>query len=531
MAGTFSSAEWLVNLLLFAAAVLASTLAQFLWRRRQAAVATRHSEDAHREAREIVHAAKAEVEKLLVAARQEAQDAGTRRREQREKELAHHRATLKQTSVQLESWEATVRRSETQLQARTDALSAREAALLAHAERQKGAQTAQKQSEAAAQKRLQELAGESFREARQRLISEWAEQVRAEGAERVRQVDQTQTSPEISRQARRLLDIASQRYHGHYLTERLLSTIHIQPEVAEQIAGADASGLELIGEVANVKLSLAEDRTSIRLEGQDSFGREIARRAIARFTKQPPRGSPDNIRRVVTLIAEELERETIELGRKAFRELQIPRAHPDIVRLVGRLNFRTSYSQNQWKHAIEAAFLCGMMAAELRLDVKIARRAALMHDIGKSLTHAIDGSHAVIGADFARRLGESETVANAIGAHHLDEPFNSSYALLVAASDAMSGARPGARHEQEGSYVQRLEDLERLITGIAGIERVYALQAGRELRVHVKEAQVDDLRAAQLSSELAAHISANLVFPGQIKVTVIRELTAVAVAN
>lgn len=201
------------------------------------------------------------------------------------------------------------------------------------------------------------------------------------------------------------------------------------------------------------------------------------------------------------------------------------------MRLVGRLNYRTSYSQNQWKHAVEASFLCGMLAAELRLDVKIARRAALMHDIGKSLTHAIDGSHAVIGADYARRLGESEVVANAIGAHHLDEPFGSPYALLVAASDAMSGARPGARHEQEGSHIQRIEDLERIALGVNGVDRCYALQAGRELRVHVRENQVSDLRAAEMSAELAQRISEGLVFPGQIKVTVIREINAVAVAN
>jgi ribonuclease Y len=237
------------------------------------------------------------------------------------------------------------------------------------------------------------------------------------------------------------------------------------------------------------------------------------------------------MRRAVQAISEELDRETVELGRRAFKELEIPRAHPDIVRLVGRLNYRTSYSQNQWKHAVEAAFLCGMIASELRLDVKIARRAALMHDIGKSLTHEIDGSHAVIGADYARRLGESELVANAIGAHHLDEPFNSPYALLVAASDAMSGARPGARHEQEGSHIQRLDELERLASSLAGIDRVYALQAGRELRVHVKENQVSDLRAAEMSGELAAKISETMVFPGQIKVTVIREVTAVSVAN
>lgn len=488
-------------------------------------------EVAKRRAKDQLQAARDEADSLMQEAKAQAQTDQAKRRQQIEAELTQRRTLMQNTSEQLQSWESALQKTDTQLQSRAETLVLREQALTAIADRQKNAQADQKKAESDGRERIQQIAGETFKEARQRLITEWTEQVRAEGSEALRQLEQNQNTPEFAREGRRMLDVASQRYHGHYLTERLLSNLPIEPALVEQIAGANAAGLEIIGEVANVKLALADDHTAIRLEGQDSFGREIARRALSRFTKHPPRGDAELIRRTVQGIAEELDRETVELGRRAFRELEIPRAHPDIVKLVGRLNFRTSYSQNQWKHAIEAAFLCGMLASELRLDVKIARRAALMHDIGKSLTHAIDGSHAVIGADFARRLGESELVANAIGAHHLDEPFNSAYALLVAAGDAMSGARPGARHEQEGSFVQRVDDLERLVYGVKGVERVYALQAGREVRIHVKENEVDDLRAAQLSSELAAHISDNLTFPGQIKVTVIREVTAVAVAN
>src|SRR5258706_11170584 len=265
---------------------------------------------------------------------------------------------------------------------------------------------------------------------------------------------------------------------------------------------------------------MADDKTSVRLEGQDSFGREIARRAISRFGKNGVKGG--DVKKATLVIKEELEREVFDLGKRAFKELEIPRAHPDIVKLVGRLNWRTSYTQNQWKHAIEAAFLCGMMASELGLDVKLARRAALMHDIGKALTHAIDGSHAVIGADYARRLGEAEIVANAIGAHHADEPCNSVYASLVAAADAMSGARPGARREQTDNYVQRLEDLERIGGSYSGVDRAFAVQGGRELRVYVLEDRVSDERAVELSTEIARQVSDELTFPGQIQVTVIR---------
>jgi ribonuclease Y len=488
-------------------------------------------EQAQAAAQALVTAAQAEAKEALAAAHTEAKEALLRRQKQGQRELAQRRDMLQKTAEQTTIWEQALARSETQLQARQAVLSERERALGQIAARQQQAVQRGAEARSAAAEQLQSIAGETFKEARHRLISEWVEQARAEASAELRLLEQSHNDPEYTTRAKRILDVASQRYYGHYLTERLLSNLPILPELVDKIGGEDQSGFLIIGEVANVKLTVAEDRTSIRLEGQDSFGREIARRALHRFGRALPRGGADALRRAVQAIAEELERETVELGRKAFKELEIPRAHPDIVRLVGRLNYRTSYSQNQWKHAVEAAFLCGMIAAELRLDVKIARRAALMHDIGKSLTHAIDGSHAVIGADYARRLGESEVVANAIGAHHLDEPFNSPYAYIVAAADAMSGARPGARHEQEGSHIQRLEDLERLALSMPGIDRVYALQAGRELRVHVLENQVSDIAAAQLSSELAEKISENMVFPGQIKVTVIRELTAVAIAN
>ena len=207
-------------------------------------------------------------------------------------------------------------------------------------------------------------------------------------------------------------------------------------------------------------------------------------------------------------ISGELGRELIALGRRACATLQIARPHPEIVDLVGRLNYRTSFTQNQWKHAVEAAFLCGMMAEEMGLDLKLARRAALMHDIGKALTHEMDGSHAVIGADIARRLGEPEVVANAIGAHHTDEPFNSPYAYLVAAADAMSGARPGARRQMEDNYVAKLKDLERITRSFRGIEEAFAVQGGREVRIYVQEDRVGDLDAVNLSAEVARKISA-----------------------
>ena len=259
----------------------------------------------------------------------------------------------------------------------------------------------------------------------------------------------------------------------------------------------------------------------------------MVRRAIGKLIKKPE--TIDDARRDPDAWAarsrEHLQQEIRALGKRAFQTLGIPKAHPEIVELVGALNFRTSYTQNQWWHAVEASYLAGMMAAELGLDEKLARRATLMHDIGKALTHKIEGSHAVIGADIARRLGESELVANAIGAHHADEPCNSVYAYLVAASDAMSGARPGARRELAEGFTAKIEDLERIGLARRGVAYAHAVHGGRELRVYVREREVDDLTVVEMSTDIANQIAEEMTFPGQIKVTVIRAFEATATAN
>jgi ribonuclease Y len=380
---------------------------------------------------------------------------------------------------------------------------------------------------------VERRAGETVAGLRKGIIDAEAEEARLAGAQLLRAVEQTVADPEQIRRARRVMGIAVGRFSGHYLTERLLSLVPAPVGVPlGLLAGKAEANLRAIEGACNVKLAIAEGQDAVRLEGLDGVGREVARRSLAWIGRNAAAAAdPAAVEAAARTIAATLERELFELGRRAFATLQIAEAHADIVRLVGRLNYRTSFTQNQWKHAIEAAFLCGMMADELGLDVKLARRAALMHDIGKALTHELDGSHAVIGADYARRLGEAEVVANAIGAHHTDEPFASPYAYLVAAADAMSGARPGARRQMEDNYVARLDDLERITRSFAGVEEAYAVQGGREVRVYVQEDKMDDLGAVNLSGEIARRISAEMTFPGQIRVTVIRELKAVEVAS
>ncbi len=380
---------------------------------------------------------------------------------------------------------------------------------------------------------LELRAGETNEAVATTLKRRWLERARAEAAQRVRAIDTDAPDPKYERDARRVMEIAVSRYQNHFLTERNISTIRVGDEVCEILAANAGQVHQALQSIANVQLSVASDSAAVRLEGLDGVGREVARRALGRLSKKKAIRAEAKADPVAwaTQIRTNLEREITALGKRAFAVLKVPRAHADIVQLVGALNYRTSHTQNQWLHAVEASFLAGMMASELGLDLKLARRATLMHDIGKALTHQIDGSHAVIGADIARTLGEDEIVANAIGAHHGDEPSKSLYAYLVAAADAMSGARPGARRETSELFTHRVEDLERIGTGYEGVSRAHAVHGGRELRVYVDEWQVGDVDAVELSSEIAEQIAEELTFPGQIKVTVIRAFEAVATAN
>ena len=361
----------------------------------------------------------------------------------------------------------------------------------------------------------------------------WIDDAIARAAARVRAIDQAGADPAYDREARRVMEIAAARCSMHFLTERSLSNLRCGPEIVAVLLDNGAALHGALERTAGVQLQVNDDKDAVRLEGLDGVGKEVVRRALHRMGKKPEtiddaRRHPDEW---ATKLREQVHQEIRALGKKAFTTLGLPKAHPEIVELVGALNFRTSYTQNQWLHAVEASFLAGMMAAELGLDAQLARRATLMHDIGKALTHKIEGSHAVIGADIARRLGEAEIVANAIGAHHADEPCNSVYAYLVAASDAMSGARPGARREQAEGFSTKLEDLERIGADRRGVSHAHAVHGGRELRVYVRERDVDDLGVVEMSSEIAAQISDEMTFPGQIKVTVIRSFEASSTAN
>ena len=408
-------------------------------------------------------------------------------------------------------------------------LAATEAALLEREEGVNALRDAAQESKCEARARrqafasgLEDLAGETADQTRGRLVEATVEETRAQCADRLRNLESTETE-RLVREAKRIMGIAIARCGRRTAAERLSSTLSLPRGGVDRLS----AHVDFVERETGVRLAIQAESDQVRLEGGDGTARELCRRVVTRFANEGRVGDPE---RLLKTISAELEREILDLGREAFELLGLEPAHREILQLVGRLKFRTSYTQNQWRHSIEAAVIAGLMAAELRLDVRMARRAALLHDIGKALTHEVEGSHAVIGADYARRFGEPEVLANAVGSHHGDEPTASPFAHLVAAADAMSGARPGARRELVETYVDRIADLERISTSFPGVLAVHAVQAGREVRVHVDEHRVNDAKAEALSARIAEKISSELTFPGQIRVTVIREFKAVETA-
>ncbi len=505
-----------------------------------AGVALTASKKALREAREtakleaqgVRKSATLEAGAIRMAAETEAREAALALQEAADLELESELASLEAIVGRVTSREDALADRRESLDERKEEVREREATVRSLRDHAKGLKASTDTAKEELRGRLEELAGISRVQVIENLRGSWIEDARADGAQLLRIVEQSAADVETTREANRLMSVAVSRYQNHFLIDQSLSNIPIPPQVCEVLTANHERILSALAEGANTKLNLHESGASIRLEGLDGVGREVARRGLKGLARKPKAlaAAKEDPEAWVRTIRERLDDEIVRLGKKAFKVLKVKPAHDEIIGLVGALNYRTSYTQNQWLHAVEASFLAGMMAQELGLDVRLARRATLLHDIGKALTHKIEGSHAVIGADIARRLGEDEIVANAIGSHHADEPANSAYAFLVAAADAMSGARPGARREQSEGFSTRLEDLERLGASYKGVDHCAAVHGGRELRVYVRDSEVSDLQAVEMSSSIAEQISDELVFPGQVKVTVIRATESVAVA-
>lgn len=378
--------------------------------------------------------------------------------------------------------------------------------------------------------KLTAVAGLSREEAKQQLIAAVEEEAKVEASKRILRIEE-EAKDEAEKRAKRIVGIAIQRFAGEYVAESTISTVELADDgIKGRLIGREGRNIRAFEQICGVDLIIDDTPGVVTISSFNVVRKEIARMTIERLMADG-RIHPAKIEEFYEKSKHEAETRLRELGEKAQMEIGVHGIHPEILKLIGALNWRTSYTQNQYQHALEAAFICGNMAAELGLNVKQARRAGLMHDIGKVLDASAEGSHAVIGADFAKKYGESPDIVHAIRAHHDDEKPESVLAHLVAASDALSGARPGARKALKESYVSRLTDIEKIVNGFDGVTKSYAISAGREIRVLVDNEKLNDEQTIMLSRDIARKIEQEMSYPGTIKVAVIRETRAVGIAK
>jgi ribonuclease Y len=377
---------------------------------------------------------------------------------------------------------------------------------------------------------LEQISGISAGRAKQLLLKEVEEQTKHDAARRIRQIEE-ETKREAERRVRNILSVCMQRLAAGHAAETTVSVVQLSADdMKGRIIGREGRNIRALENLTGVDFIIDDTPGAVVLSGFDGVRREIARLTLEKLL-QDGRIHPARIEEMYYQAKSELESHIIELGEQAVFEAGVQGVHPELVKLLGRLKFRTSYGQNVLAHSIEVSRLATMMAQELGAGPKTARRAALLHDIGKAVTHEIEGPHALVGGELARKYGESEAVAHAMEAHHNEVEPQTIEAVLVQSADALSGARPGARGESLEQYVKRLRDLEQIASRHKGVDKVYAMQAGREIRVMVAPGAIDDDAATALSYEIAREIEKELEYPGQIKVTVIRESRAVEYAR
>jgi ribonuclease Y len=498
--------------------------------RRQQADVTAARAQAESEAARLLDQARRECDAMRREAELQVKDQVLKAREEQERLTREHQRQLAADEKRVTQKEEGLTRRLDRLTAREEDLQRREADLGRRDEGLKREQERYGELLESVRRKLEETAGLTRDEAQRALLDEMTQQARADGARLVRQIE-NEAREEGDRRAKKIVSIAIERMAGEFVAERSMSVVPLpNDEMKGRIIGREGRNIRAIEAATGVDLVIDDTPEVVVISCHNPVRRELARLALERLM-QDGRIHPGRIEEVVRKAEHELDATIREAGQRAVIELGLHGVHPELVRLVGMLKYRYSYAQNVLMHSIECAYIAGALAAELGLNVKQARRAGLLHDIGKALTHEVEGSHAVLGGEIARKYGESAKIVNAIAAHHEEVKAETILAPLVDAADALSGARPGARREVLESYAKRLEDLERISNSFDGVQKSFAVQAGREIRIIVDPGTVGDDRAALLARDIAKRIEQEMTYPGQIRVTVIRETRASHVAH
>ncbi len=463
--------------------------------------------EAELQAKEIIYQGKTEFEKETLA---------------RRKELQALEKRVQQKEENLDKKFESIDRKETEFLKKEKSFSDREKKLKDVEDSLAGLVTEQRN-------KLENLSGISSEEAKRLLLETMEDEAKLEAGKLIKRIEE-ETKAEADKKAKEIIALAIQRYSGEYVAERTVSVVNLpNDEMKGRIIGREGRNIRAIEAATGIDIIIDDTPEAVILSGHNPVRREIAKISLERLITDG-RIHPSRIEEVVSKVETEINQAIMEAGERAIFDTGLHGIHKEIQKLIGRLKFRSSYAQNVYAHSMEVAFICGIMAAELGLPTKTARRAGLLHDIGKAIDHEVEGPHAAIGADVARKYGEAPKIVSAIAQHHDDNP-DSVLGILVQAADTLSAARPGARREMLETYVKRLDELEKIAKSFTGVEKSYALQAGREIRVIVENQAVSDDAAVVLSKDIARKIEKELSYPGQIKVTVIRESRAVDYAK
>jgi ribonuclease Y len=477
------------------------------------------------EARRIRDAAAAEVEELKRAAEVDGREAAFRIKAEVEDELRQRRAELARAEEAVAKKERELERARKDADRRGTELERKERSADGRARQVDASLEKAEAAQAEARRRLEEIAGLTAEQAKRRLEDEVRGAAEAAAAAEVKKVEEA-AAAEAGARARTIIAAAIQRYASEFVTERTVAVVPLpSDDLKGRLIGREGRNVRALEAATGIDLIIDDTADSITISCFHPVRREIARLAIGALVADG-RIHPTRIEEVVRKAEKDVEKACAEAGEQAVFDLGLHRVHPELVQLLGTLKFRQSYAQNLLQHSVEVGYLAGLMAAELGGNVKLARRAGLLHDIGKAIDHEQEGGHAEVGAALARKYGESPKVVQAIAAHHGEPAADALLDHIVDAANQLSAARPGARREALASYVKRLHDLEAICGRFAGVSRAYALQAGREVRVIVHNDQVDDARALLLSKDIARAIEHEATYPGQVRVVVVRETRA-----